>query len=249
MPQRTPRLTVLDLEIRDHRVHYRIPIDQPLVAINQTFPIKLDEDSADRGGRRRIHREAFAPPVGRSSEPAKLAGNRPARLFLPLPNPRDEPVSAKALFGASLRDHLVADDDLGGDARMVGTGLPQHIAASHALITHEHILQGKGQRMSHVQAAGDVRRRHHDGIRRLVTGWVGGECARAFPQRVPPRLDGGRLISLVQHYLAVPRLYALRVAGKMSRHYESHLVQRSPASPTTRAISSRTSRSTISGRC
>ena len=51
MPQRTLGLAAVDLEIRDHRVHHRIPIDQPLVAVDQAFAVELDENAANRAAR------------------------------------------------------------------------------------------------------------------------------------------------------------------------------------------------------
>ena len=39
----------------------------------------------------------------------------------------------RSLLVAAFLGELVADDDLGGDAGMVGARLPQHVAAAHAL--------------------------------------------------------------------------------------------------------------------
>ena len=53
-------------------------------------------------------------------------------------------------------------------AGMVCARLPQRLIALHSLVTDQDILHGIVQRMSHVQLAGDVRRRHHDGKRLLA---------------------------------------------------------------------------------
>ena len=58
------------------------------------------------------------------------------------------------------------DHHLRGDAGVVGAGLPERIAALHAPPADQRVLDGEGQRMTHVQAARDVRRRDHDGERR-----------------------------------------------------------------------------------
>ena len=203
IPQRTFGFPAVDLQIRDHRVHHRIPIDQALVAVNQAFPIEPDEHAANRHGQCRIHCEALPAPVGRSAEPAELASDSSARLLPPLPDARNESVAAEARFGAAFRDHLVADDDLGGDAGMIRAGLPEHVAASHAPIPYEHILQREGQRVPHMQAPRDIRGRHHDRVGRLAAVRVGAERARTLPEFVAPRLHRSWPIGLVKHHSIV----------------------------------------------
>src|SRR5215813_15314887 len=95
MPQRTLGLAVVDLEVRDHGVHRRVPIDQSLVAIDQALAIKLHKHAANRRRQPRIHREAFAAPIGRGTEPAELAGDGAARLLFPLPNTCNELLAAE----------------------------------------------------------------------------------------------------------------------------------------------------------
>ena len=73
---------------------------------------------------------------------------------------------------------------------MVGARLPQHVAAPHALKADQHVLQREGQRVPHMQAAGDVRRRHHDRVGRPAAVGIGGKGAGLLPQRVEARLDG-----------------------------------------------------------
>ena len=180
-------------------MHLRVPIDQPLVAVDEPVAIQRDKDAADRGGETGVHGKALALPVRRGAEAAQLAGDRAARLLLPFPYPGDKPLAAEIALRPALLGDLVADDNLGGDPGMIGAGLPQHVAAAHALIPDQHILQGEGQRMPHMQAAGHVRRRHHDRIGRLVAVGIGGERARCFPQRVAARFHDGRFEGFVQH--------------------------------------------------
>ena len=65
--------------------------------------------------------------------------------------------------GCCLLHQLALDHHLGGDAGMVGAGLPQHVAAAHALEAAQHVLQRVVERVAHVQRARHVRRRDHDG--------------------------------------------------------------------------------------
>ncbi len=181
MPQEALGLAALDLEIGDHRVHLRVPVDEPLVAVDQPLAIERDKDPAHRGGEARVHRKALAPPVGRGAEPAQLAGDRAAGLLLPLPDAGDEFLAAEIALCHARLGELAGDHDLRGDAGMVGAGLPQHVAAAHALIADQQVLQREGQRVAHMQAARHVGRRHHYRVRREVAVGVGRECARAFP--------------------------------------------------------------------
>ena len=194
------------------RVHHRVPVDQPLVAVDQPFAVQLHEDPAHRRRQARIHREALARPIGRSAEPPQLAGDRAARLLLPLPDPLDELLAAEIVLVDLPLGELVGDDDLGGDAGVVGAGLPQRVAAAHALEADQDVLQREGQRVPHMQAAGDVRRRHHDRVGRACC--CAGSAAKAparFPGRVLPRLHGIGPISLVQH-----RLQSVRIGDRWS---------------------------------
>src|SRR6516162_778094 len=95
MPQRTDGLAVFDLEIRDHGVHHRVPVDEPLVAVDEAFAIEPYEDAANRGRKTGVHGKALAAPVWRGTKPAKLTGDRAARLLLPFPYTRDKSVPAE----------------------------------------------------------------------------------------------------------------------------------------------------------
>ena len=63
------------------------------------------------------------------------------------------------------------------------------------------VLDGERQRVAHVQAAGDVRRRDHDGERLRVGARVAGEAAGAFPSLVQAGSisAGANLLSSVIH--------------------------------------------------
>src|SRR5262249_38960896 len=152
-----------------------------------------------------------------------------ARLVLPFPYTRNEAFPSDILLGSALLGELIGDHDFRGDPGVIGTRLPQHVATPHPLVADQHILQGKGQRMTHMQHPGHVWRRHHDGVRRFVAVVVGGETTRPLPLRIAGTLED-RGLEAVRHQDFWQR---------------GHL---NPASPATRAISSRTSRSTMPGR-
>ena len=54
-------------------------------------------------------------------------------MGLPFPDALDELLAAEIVLLDLPLGQLVRDDDLGGDAGMVGAGLPQRVAAAHAL--------------------------------------------------------------------------------------------------------------------
>ncbi len=105
-------------------MHYRIPIDEPLVAINEAFAVKLDKDPSHRSGDTGIHREPFTAPIRRGAEAAQLANDVPARLFLPFPDTRDELLATEIALCLALLGELVGDDDFRRDAGVIGAGLP-----------------------------------------------------------------------------------------------------------------------------
>src|SRR5882757_2839493 len=94
----------------------------------------------------------------------------PSRLSCWMMVPPDSAFAAERTASRLLALHeLALDHHLGRDAGMVGAGLPEHVAAAHALETGEHILERVVQRMAHMQGAGDVGRRDHDAIGLGVT--------------------------------------------------------------------------------
>src|SRR5271166_1117785 len=199
VPQRAFGFAALDFEIRDHGVHYRVPVDEPLVTINEAFAIELDEDASHRRREARVHREAFAAPIRRDTEPAQLMDDGAARLLFPFPDARDEPRAAEIMFRLALVGELIANHNLGSNAGVIGAGLPQHVATPHALIADQHILQRKVQSVPNMKATGNVWGRHHDGVGPPVAVGIGGKTTGTLPQRIAARLYGGRMISLVQH--------------------------------------------------
>jgi hypothetical protein len=62
---------------------------------------------------------------------------------------------------------LARHHHLRGDAGVIGAGLPQRVIALHAPPADQHVLQRVVERMTQMQAAGDVGRRDDDAIGRL----------------------------------------------------------------------------------
>ena len=132
------------------------------------------------------------------------------------------------VLAAIPNDKLLNPDD-GSNARAIDPGaggppkygtpwrrLPQGVPAPHAHETHQDILQGEGQGMAHMEAAGDVGRRHHDGVGMARRGGIGGEGAGAFPQLVMPGFDLGGPVGFFKRqrlFLASACSSSLQTAG------------------------------------
>src|SRR3546814_4171352 len=88
----------------------------------------------------------------------------------------------------ALLRQLGLDHHLSGDAGVVGARLPQHVAALHALVAAEDVLDRVVQRMAHVQAARHVGRREYDGEGRLGLVELRREGVRGLPAGLLPVL-------------------------------------------------------------
>ena len=86
---------------------------------------------------------------------------------------------------------LPLDDELRGDAGVVGARLPEGVEAAHAVPADERVLERAALGVAHVQRAGDVGRRHRHDVDGARVGRVvaRGEDAVLLPEGVPARLD------------------------------------------------------------
>ena len=74
-------------------------------------------------------------------------------------------------------------------------GLPQGVVTLHAVITDQGIHDRVVETVTHMQLAGDVRRRNHDAVRNTIA--AGFEITLLFPRFVPAGFDGGGLKGLI----------------------------------------------------
>ena len=201
MPHVAGGFLVLDLEVGDRRLEHRVPVHQPLAAVDQPFLVERHEHFEDGFGQALVHGEALAAPVGRGAQPLQLVDDRTARLRFPGPHPVDELLASEvAAADAALRE-LALDHHLGGDAGMVHARLPQHVLAAHALEADEDVLQRVVERVTHVQRAGDVGRRDDDGegFRARLGASAGPEGVGLLPALGDLGFDGGCVVGLVEH--------------------------------------------------
>ena len=202
IPEVAPDLDLLDLKIGYRRQKFRIPVDEPLVLVDQTFTVQLDEYFHDRARQALVHRETFARPVAGRAQPLQLVDDGAATLGLPLPDPFEEFGASHVAAARLLPFHqLPLDHHLGRDAGMVGAGLPQDIPSAHPLEAAEDVLQGVVQRVAHVQRARHVGRRNHDGEGFCVPpfGAAGLERTAFVPDAGHAAFDIGGLVIFFDH--------------------------------------------------
>ena len=212
VPEMALHLARFDLEVGDRGQHLGVPVDQPVVLVDQPGLVEIDEHLQDGGRQALVHGEALAAPVARGAEPAQLVDDGAARMGLPLPDLGQELLAIEQLLVGFARccaldgepDAFLLEvahhDHLRRDAGMVGAGLPQHVVALHAPPADQHVLQRVVERMAHVQAAGDVGRRDDDAVRRLGRFRMRTEGAALLPLRVEAGFDLLGVVGLVEHF-------------------------------------------------
>ena len=136
----------------------------------------------------------------------QLPADPAARLLLPGPDPLDERRAPDLRGGCSPSCSSWRSTTIWvAMPGVVGAGLPEHRPAAHPPEADQRVLDRVVERVPHVQAAGDVRRRHDDAVGLALGIGRRPEMAARLPQAVVLGLDLGRSIGLVQHRRAVPR--------------------------------------------
>ena len=183
MPEAAVLLLVLHLGIRNGGVAVGAPVDHAVAAVDQALVVQTHEHFLDGLRAALVHGKALTLPVAAAAQLLQLADDAVAELGLPCPCTVQKTIAAHHLLGQALGTHGLHDLGLGGDGCVVGAGHPQGCVALHPLGADEHVLHGVIQCMTHVQLAGDVRRRHHDGV-----GFLVGVCFRVEVAAVQPEL-------------------------------------------------------------
>nr|GEY46165.1 hypothetical protein [Tanacetum cinerariifolium] len=134
-----------------------------------------------------VHREAFAAPVDRRAQATNLTADVAAGLILPFPDFFQKFIATQVVAILALRLQLTLHQHLRGDTGMVGARLPEGVATLHAAKTDQGVHDRVVETVAHVQAAGDVRRRNHDGVR--VARTLRSEIVFGLPGQ--PQATGG----------------------------------------------------------
>ena len=155
-----------------------IPVNQFLGLVNQSVLIQVYENLADGAAQPLVHGKTLAAG---SPQAAQLPANGAAALFFPFPDCFNKFFAAEVMAGNAFFGQIALNNHLGCDTGVIHAGLPENLFAEHTVITDQDILQRVVQRVSHMQNAGNVRRRNDNGKGLLVLAHVGLEIAAVFP--------------------------------------------------------------------
>ena len=188
IPQVAGLVGVLHLGVGQSRQAVGAPVDDAAALIDQALVIQLAEGLPDGLGAALVHGEAGPVPVAGGAHLLLLLHNAVAVLLLPGPHALQELLPAQVIAGQALLAQVLLHLDLGGDTGVVRAGQPQGLVPLHPLEADEDVLQGGVHGVAHVQLAGDVGGRHHDGKGLLVGIRLRLEAAAVHPHLVDPGL-------------------------------------------------------------
>ena len=188
---------VFDLGVRNGRQAGRTPVDDPLATVNQALFKEADEDLLDGIGTTLVEGKSFAAPVTGGAKAFELLDDPAAIQALPFPGALEEFLAAEVLFADAFLAHGFDDLGFGRNRGMVSARQPECSIALHALEADQDILQRIVQGVAHMQLAGDVRRRDHDGIRFFRRIRLGGKIAPVLPVLVDRTLHHLRFKSFL----------------------------------------------------
>ena len=158
---------VKDFVVADGRLQERIPIDQPLAAVDQAVAKHVEKRVRGPPGRRsassvkRVRCQSQLQPICLS-----WPRMRASYSFFQVQMRSTSAVAAQVVPGfLFFLQQPPLDDRLGGDAGMIGARHPQRVEALHPLPADQDVLQRIVQGVPQVQGAGDVRRRDDDACR------------------------------------------------------------------------------------
>ncbi len=186
-------------EIGQGRVQHRVPVDETLAPINQSFVVQLHEYLADSFGQTFVHRKTISTPVHGCAKATGLIGDLTAGFVFPGPDALDKFFTTKIVFRQAIVIQDSLHDHLCGNASVVHARLPECAMALHTMKTrqriHDRVLEG----VTHVQRSGHVRRRNDNAIGFTVA--LGLEVALFFPVLVQTLFDVLRLVGLIHQIL------------------------------------------------
>ena len=192
-----------DFQIGNGGEHYRIPINQTLAAINQTFVIQAHKNIINHFRQTFVHRKTLARPIASGADAAHLRSDNITRLFLPLPCITQKLLARKCFRINAALFQIAGDNNLRGDSGMVGACLPQYIFTAHFLAPHQSIHQRMLKSMPHVQSAGNIRRRQDNTIIAvLVALRLRIKTSRRQPACITTALGGCRVKMFIKHHRA-----------------------------------------------
>ena len=182
IPEVTLLAPILGLIVADGRLAAWAPVHDALAAVDEPVMIPVHKDLAYGLGVLGAHRELLVFEVDGATHALDLVHDGAAVLAAPVPAGLKEPLAANLKARDALLLEPLVHLGLGGDSGVVRAEDPAGGTAAHAIVPDEAVLDGVVQRMAHVEDAGDVGGRDHDGA---VTDALGAPIAA----RTHPCLD------------------------------------------------------------
>ena len=161
---------VNDFFVRKRGFRLRVPVDHAQSAVNVALGVQVGKNLVHAVAADLVHGEGRAVPVAAGAELFELLEYDSAVLVRPFPGVLQKGVAAEVGFFNPFSAELLHHLGLGRDRRVVGARNPAGIESAHAGAAHEHILNGVVEHVAHVQYAGHVGRRNHNGVGRTVVG-------------------------------------------------------------------------------
>ena len=196
LPQLATALFVFHFVIGQSRVATRAPVDDVVALVDQAVIVEAHKNLAHSGRKAFVHGKTQARPVYGIAQSACLIKNAVTVFVAPFPHPVNKGLAAKILAALAFLGQGAFHHVLGGNARMVGAGNPQHVLALLTGMTAKHVDKGMVERVPYVQRARDVGRWNDNGIRLAGGVRIGRKGFVIFPVLAPPGFNVMGLIAL-----------------------------------------------------
>ena len=146
----------------------RVPVDHTPAAIDEPLFVKIDEGALDSADIILVEGVAFPRPIAGAAEPLQLLDNNAAVFVLPFQDAPEKFLAPQIVSRLLFRPpDMFFHRGLRADSGMIRSRQPEHFLAQHARAPGEDVLDRVIQDVPEGEHAGDVRRRHDDGIRRF----------------------------------------------------------------------------------
>ena len=169
---------------REHRLCLGVPVDHAQAAVDEPFPVEVDEDFEHALASLLVHRKGGAVPVTRGAEVSQLLQDDAAVLVCPVPGVLQKLLAGQVALLDALFGQAVHYFGLCGYRGVVCAGHPAGVLALQSCLAHQDVLDSIVEHMSHVQHAGHVGRRDDDGVGLTSVGF-GAEQVVLRPILIP----------------------------------------------------------------
>ena len=198
LPEAALDVSVFNFVISKGRMAAGTPVDDVFAAVDEPVAVQLDKNLAHGTGKAFVHGEAQARPVHGAAHGINLVEDAVAVFLAPGPYALDKFLSSQILTALAFLGQGTFHDILGGDAGMIRSRHPEHIAPLLAVMAAERVNERQIEGMTYMQGTGDVRRGNDNRIRIAWGIRIGCEGFFVPPMLAPFRLDAMGIVPLGQ---------------------------------------------------